>query len=113
MGMTPKQRRQWIYQDLEDQGRNGQCDVLDSDFVNAYCNATGAKGYAQFYGAPKCPMLGRDLSRMHREGSLARHRVGLRCMESGFPSWVYSYSISRRYRELWAPIYLAEKEQAA
>lgn len=80
---------------------DGQCghqnvDVLDSDFVCAYADATGAVAYMQHVGAPRCKQLGRDLSAMFAVGRLQRSPTGLPTGDAsmGFPKkWVYSYSL--------------------
>lgn len=70
-------------------------DVLNKHFVECYVDATGAKEVVQFFGAPKCPQLGRDLGQMYRMGTLKRHATGLAPGDSymGFPKWVWSYQL--------------------
>lgn len=86
----------WLKNDV-----SGGCDVLNTDFVNDYLVFTGAGAYLQPYGAHKCPMLGRDLARMFKEYKLSRCRIGVRGMAGmSFPRWVYSYTISPRYKLL-------------
>ncbi len=94
--MKPREREAWIRQYLFDNA--GYVDVLNTDFVMAYWGACGVKAAAQFYGAPRCPTLGRDLSRMYASGALDRSRVGLTGMESGFPKWVWTYRLTAAWR---------------
>lgn len=70
-------------------------DVLTTDFVHAYCDATHARSTVLFLGAPKCPMLGDDLGGLARKGLLERYRTGLSGMESGFPKWVWLYHLPK------------------
>lgn len=94
--MTPLQRQDWIYQWLKErQAQRFTADVLNSDFVNAYIDATGVKYKTPLFGAPHCPTLGRDLSAMYKEGRLKRYATGIDgglCYQ-GFPRWVYVYSL--------------------
>jgi hypothetical protein len=91
--MKPNDRHDWIAKALETMP--GKCaDVLNSDFVEDYVEATNARQAIQPYGAAKCPQLGRDLSAMKRAGILKRHRVGIQGMAGmGFPRWVWSYEL--------------------
>lgn len=91
--MKPHDRHAWIAKTLET--LPGKCaDVLNSDFVDDYIEATKARHAVQPYGAATCPQLGRDLSAMKRAGVLKRHRVGLQGMGGmGFPRWVWSYEL--------------------
>lgn len=86
----PAERDKFILNYLADLGRYGAVDVLDTTFVRAYLEATGAPATERFIGAPTCPTLGRDLSRLHREGRLERSRVGV---GGEFASWVYVYNL--------------------
>lgn len=67
-------------------------DILNRDFVSEYVKEFKVNSELMPYGADKCPDLGRFLSKAYKDGYLKRGRVGLRCMEWGFPKWVYSYS---------------------
>jgi hypothetical protein len=69
-------------------------DVLNSDFVTAYIEATGAPFVAQPFGADTCRQLGRDLSSMCKSGVLVRGRVGLVEHYQGMPNWVYVYRLA-------------------
>lgn len=70
-------------------------DILDSDFVGSYIDATNAKHFPTFWGAYKCPMLGRDLSSLAKCGALKRWRNGLPrgSWQPGFPRWVWTYEL--------------------
>lgn len=71
----------------------GDINILHAAFVEEYIEATGASWSPTVYGAHKCPMLGRDLSALHRQGRLTRWRMGVGGSESGFPKWVFEYEI--------------------
>lgn len=69
--------------------------VLDTDFVVAYIEYTRAKFQLMPFGAPKCPQLGRDLSRMAVLCQLERYATGIGgglCFQ-GFPRWIYTYAL--------------------
>ena len=67
-------------------------DVLNTDFVCDYIEATNARCAIMPYGAPKCSQLGEDLTKMFRQGMLTRSKTGLEGMAGmGFPRWVYTY----------------------
>jgi len=96
-----KERSTWIIEYLRD--NIGGVDVLNANFVNDYLNFSGeGTRYAPMpYGAHKVPQLGRDLTRMYRECKLERTRVGIQGFAGmGFPHWVWSYTISPRYKEV-------------
>lgn len=88
-------RRTWLLQAIANE-QGGRVDVLNSDFVVDYAEYTGSKAAVQFFGAPRCPQLGADLGRMHREGYVKRATVGIGdgLSGQGFPKWVYSYRLS-------------------
>lgn len=93
--MKPIQRYEWLEQWMREGGEKAFADVLDSDLVCAYADATGAMATVGMVGAPRCPQLGRDLAAMFSAGRLTRSPVGLPAGDasSGFPKWVYSYSL--------------------
>lgn len=97
MGAIPfEQRAEFIKDYLRNDGRGG-VNILDSDFVDAYAEATGAKLRYVAYGAHKCAMLSRDLQRMKKEKKLIRHREGLWNMAGmGFPRWVFVYDLPKK-----------------
>lgn len=92
--MTPNDRYRWILNYMQ-RGHGRSVDVLYSDFVCDYIEATGAKSVLQIFGAPKCPQLGRDLGAMYQAGILDRYATGLPSGDAamGFPKWVYTYRI--------------------
>lgn len=72
-------------------------DVLDAKFVDDYIEFTGAKGIIALWGANKCPLLSSDLATMFKCGILARGTISLGAnWQPGFPTWVYSYSITTK-----------------
>jgi hypothetical protein len=92
--MTPEARHDWIIAFLK--ARPGDCvNVLYSDFVWDYIEATNARCGVHFFGAPTCPQLGRDLGALYRAGRLTRYATGLPRGDAamGFPKWVYSYRL--------------------
>lgn len=109
--MKPADREAWIRAYLSPRqvvyrssGLAFRVDVLTSEFVWAYLEAfPTVKAKVQFYGAPKCPTLGSDLSRMFRAGTLERSHVGLGpgSVSEGFPPWVWSYSLAKH---LWSTL---------
>jgi len=72
----------------------GSADVLNRDLVDEYLSVSGANFKIVFFGAPKCPQLGSDLSRMARLGYDKRRTTGIGdgLCHQGFPRWVWSYS---------------------
>lgn len=92
--MKPEERQQWILNWLRERPLMS-VDVLNADFVYAYAEHTGTKTVPQFFGAPKCQHLGRDLSALRDGGLLRRSTVGLPSGDAamGFPKWVYCYRI--------------------
>jgi len=94
--MRPDDRYRWLALWLAQGGARQFADVLDSDLVCAYADATGAACATGLIGAPRCPQLGRDLSAMYAAGRLLRKPVGLPAGDAlmGFPKWVYSYSLN-------------------
>lgn len=88
--MKPKLRYAWIEDYLKE---FRFADVLNTDFVIEYIEATNAKAAFHFYGAPTCRQLGRDLSAIYKQGRLKRSRRSLHAMESGFPKWVWAYEL--------------------
>lgn len=92
--MQPRDRQQWILNQMR-QRPLVAVDVLNSDFVVEYAEFTGAATLPQFFGAPKCPQLGRDLGNLHHQTLLTRTPIGLPAGDSsmGFPKWVYSYRL--------------------
>jgi len=96
-------RYQWIAEWIK---REGQADVLNSEFVDCYINAVEARFRPTYWGAHKCPALGSDLAHMAKCGALDRFRVGLGAnWQPGFPRWVWSYSLGRA-----AYLYLPENK---
>lgn len=91
------ERELFILNYLRERGRSsmGGVDVLNAEFVNAYVAFSGAGVALMPYGAHKCPTLGRDLSRMHRERRLRRFSIGLPGFgrHEGFPKWVWNYTL--------------------
>jgi len=91
--LLPKsQRHDWLLIEICEEGYGWSVDVVNRDFVRAYCDATNAPHDVMPYGADKCAMLGRDMSEMHTKGLLTRGRTGIEGMGGmGFPRWVFSY----------------------
>lgn len=92
--MKPAEREQWILNWMRQRPRE-HVDVLNAEFVDAFIEATGCKFVPQFFGAAKCPQLGRDLGRLHARGLLRRTACGLPSGDAsmGFPRWVWSYRL--------------------
>jgi hypothetical protein len=93
--MSFEQRRRWIIKWLRAQPEGSWADVLNAHFVDAYLEEFKPRFAEMPFGAHKCPQLGRDLTRMHREGTLTRSTSGISGMAGmGFPRWVYTYKLS-------------------
>lgn len=90
--MRPAARRAWLLERAS--SSRLPMDILDSDFVDAFIETTGAPFEPMPVGAHRCPTLGRDLANMYREGSLRRQPVGVPCGEWGMPNWVYAYEVA-------------------
>lgn len=88
--MKPAARHVWI---LEWIRKNGGADVLNTEFVSAYVEATGAPSEVLAFGADRCRQLGRDLSELFQLKRLQRFRVGLTEHYTGMPNWVYVYEL--------------------
>lgn len=90
--LTPRDSRYaWLMAYIE---QHGNVDVLNSDFVDDYIEATHAKFRPSCWGAHICPMLGSDLAHMARVGALKRFTVGLGAnWQPGFPRWVWTYEV--------------------
>ena len=74
--MKPHDRQHWILNYLRKRPTE-RVDILNTEFVCAYVEATQAKYLPQFYGAPKCKTLGSDLGELARSEMLRRVTVGL------------------------------------
>lgn len=96
--MRPTQRKKWL--ELEITKYEVGVDILNSDFVISYINATDEACSMQFFGAPKCATLGRDLAAMFRAAILNRNPVGIPdgLSSQGFPKWVYRYSLNGEFK---------------
>jgi len=91
-----REKQEWILDFLEKRKTTpyAQINVLDKYFVVEYIEKFNPDKVAYyFYGAPKCPEIGKLLSIMYNCNLLKRYRVGLSNMESGFPKWVYCYEL--------------------
>lgn len=94
--MKKNDRFEWIMEWMRQGGSKAYVNVLDSDFVCGYADATGAKATVGVVGAPRCPRLGRDLSEMLQGGLLTRSVDSLPAGDAsmGFPNWIYTYSLA-------------------
>ena len=96
--MSPRDRYQWIEAWMREEPlARAFVDVLNTDFIYEYAEATNAKLEPMLIGAPKCKQLGRDLGAMFSSGKLKRQAVGLSAGDAsmGFPKWTYSYSLPK------------------
>lgn len=75
--------------------KHGKADVLNSDLVWEYVEATQAMHNLQMFGAPRCRQLGVDLAALYRQGAADRRAVGIGdgLSSQGFPRWVWSYRL--------------------
>jgi len=98
--MKPSERHAWILRYIAEVEPHG-VDVLNSAFVDAYVEATGANVRIMLWGANKCAQLGRDLTTMFHSRQLKRGRVGLGGnWQPGFPKWVWSYKPAVKNRDV-------------
>lgn len=67
--------------------------TLDSDFVDAYLDATNAPCQPMILGAHRCRMLAADMLELHKQGVLRKYTLGNEGMGPGWPKWVYNYSL--------------------
>lgn len=97
--MIPAERQQWLleYMRAKQRGKSYRLyfNILDSDFSDAYIEATKAKHQPMAFGSFKCSALGSDLGALFRAGLLQRNSSGLPSgsANEGFPKWVYEYSL--------------------
>lgn len=68
-------------------------DTLDSVFVDAYIEYTGAPFKCMLVGAHKCDVLAADLRALWKQGVLKRSPAGCSGVGMGFPKWIWSYSL--------------------
>jgi hypothetical protein len=87
-------REQWLL----DRAKASKCglDILDREFTDAYIEQFDPKVIRANWGAHKIPELGQLLSKLFREGKLARFRIPLGFnWQPGWPRWVYSYEFPK------------------
>lgn len=96
--MKPVNRKIWLESEISK--HEAGVDILNSDFVFSYINATDEPFSMQFFGAPKCATLGRDLAAMFRAGILNRAPVGIPdgLSSQGFPKWIYRYNLNGEFK---------------
>lgn len=96
--LRPAARQRFILDYLRQRGEHflETVNILDTGFVDAYTEATGAPHDVMPFGANRCKMLGRDLSAMYKAGLLERDTDGIFAGEWGMPRWVYTYSLIER-----------------
>lgn len=69
-------------------------DILNTEFVDEYIAKFNPKHAIMMYGANKCKEINRVLKAGYDKGVFKRSRVGLFAHLSGFPNWVYVYSLN-------------------
>lgn len=91
-------RFEWIRTWMSGSESQSFVNVLDSEFVNAYIEANGARWKRKHFGAPNCPQLVSDLGLMYQLGLVLRRATGTAPGDSGmgFPKWVYVYSLKEK-----------------
>lgn len=92
---SKNERLLWLQEWLR---ANHQADVLNSDLVFDYVEATQAKSVIKMIGAPKCKQLGIDLSTLFKTGIATRNTTGISdgFCHQGFPRWVWSYRLKQK-----------------
>lgn len=85
---------EWLVRWSKPIGRPVPVDTLNTEFVDDYCEATGATPTYMLIGANKCELLRADLRRMHDKGTLSRYVAGISGMSGmGFPKHIPSYAL--------------------
>src|ERR1700744_3534632 len=101
MKMPKGQRFLWLMLCIE---RAKEVSVRGEEFVDEYVSATGMRVKGTLFGANWCPQLSKDLGEMYRLGYLSRTpTMGLTAPSSGFPGWVYVYSLAPPAKEYLDP----------
>ena len=91
--MPRLKRHEWIMSYFNARPALWYENVLNSDFVDIYVEATNVPFMCMMYGANRCPTLGRDLADLYRMGKLKRTTGGVGDARSlGFSTWVWMYS---------------------
>lgn len=68
-------------------------DILDSDLVDAFCEAFNVTPKYTYWGANKCKKLGNILSVASKTGHAKKSIISLSgAWQPGFPKWVYTYN---------------------
>ena len=88
------ERYVWLAKYIMEKGYNN-VDILDKEFVIEYVAKFNFKFYDVAYGAPKCPQLSKDLSKMAKIGYLKRRKTAITMPLQGMPKWAYVYSINK------------------
>lgn len=99
MTKPPAERQKWLLDWFRGESF-AVADILNSEFVDAYIEATGASFRRCNWGAHKCRALSDDLRALWKKGYLSRARVSLSggSWEPGLPTWVWSYYLSNQTR---------------
>lgn len=71
-------------------------DRLDAEFHDQFSEKFGGKRLWYPFGSNPNLIAMKWLKKLYDQGALRRHPIGLHAHETGFPNWVYSYSL-RRY----------------
>lgn len=94
MATSDKVRERWKWIAEYIKVYRGGTDILNAQFVDDFVLRFNVPVGLTWWGANKCPTLGRDLAAMKKRGYLKRSRVGLGMnWQPGFPRWVWSYEL--------------------
>jgi len=74
--------------------------ILDEKLVDSYTETFNEKHNVMWFGANRCPKLGKDLSYFYKEGFASRSRISVGMLTAGFPKWVYCYDFNKKIGEM-------------
>lgn len=69
-------------------------DIMNAAFVDAYIEEFNPRHAIMIYGANKCKEISRVLKSGYDMEIFRRGRIGLNAHLTGFPNWVYVYSLN-------------------
>ena len=93
---TPKQDQEDFVILYLDTAQAGAVDILTQDFHEEFYQRFGGKREIYFFGSCPVQKAQRLLADMAKRDLLDKWIIGLQGHESGFPKWVYSYTLSEQ-----------------
>ena len=73
--------------------KNTCADVLNQEFHDEFSDRFGGKRKFKYFGAMPNNLAMSWLKKLYSQGILSRGIVSISGQESGFPKWVYSYTL--------------------